>query len=131
MSGTAGGGDNWTGLGGLGGGWDDSTNVWSGQWGDAALPRSPWNTESDPTLPWWKDPKTAAQLKSLGTGMGGIKLLADPNAAGARPMAAAPGIHQGQGGGDALQQFLQALQQRQQAMRSQFMPKTAGLLGGG
>ena len=114
-----------------GGGWDDATNVWgggAGSWGDSTVP-SAWNTMEPPSSSWWSDPKTKAELKGLAQGLGGVKPLADPNAANARPPFPQAGIHQGQAI-DALGQYLQILQQRQQALRTQFLPKTAGLLGG-
>jgi hypothetical protein len=86
---------------------------------------------------WWdrlNTPENAARLNALKGGLA-LKPLADPNAANvARQFPGVPavppaGMHQGQGA-DALQQYLQVLQARQQAMRSQFLPKTAGLLGG-
>jgi len=83
---------------------------------------------------WWErntpSPETLAELRGAQQSLGGIKPMADPNAANARPMAPTPGMHQGQGGADLLNQYLQILQQRQQQMRTQFLPKTAGLLGG-
>ena len=79
---------------------------------------------------WWSDPKTAAELKGLGQGIGAVKPLADAGSGmPARPPYPAAGIHQGSSV-DALGQYLQMLQARQQALRTQFLPKTAGLLGG-
>jgi len=111
--------------------WDDDTNLWGGggSWGDTTVP-SAWNTMAPPSASsWWNDPKTAAELKGLGQGIGAVKPPADPNAASARPPFPQAGIHQGQAV-DALGQYLQMLQARQQAVRTQFLPKTAGLLGG-
>jgi hypothetical protein len=76
------------------------------------------------------DPKTLAQLNSLRTGLGTLKTLPDPNAAAARPAMPAPSLHQGQSSDALAAQSLQILRQRQQQYRSQFLPKTAGLLGG-
>lgn len=133
-----GGGDNWIGLNP--GGWDDSTNQWGGMtdpaWG-GPLPQSGWNTMQPPdSLPWWKDPKTADTMRALAGGLNTLKPMPDPNAAQvARQFPAVPpvpsvAVHQGSGG-DVLSQYLQMLQQRQQQMRSQFLPKTTtGLLGG-
>ena len=126
MSGSDGNGDNYA------GGWDDSTNVWAGggSWGDTTVP-SAWNTMNPPSASsWWTDPKTQAELKGLGQGIGAVKPLADAGSGmPARPPYPAAGIHQGSSV-DALGQYLQMLQARQQALRTQFLPKTAGLLGG-
>ena len=133
-----GGGDNYTGFGG----WDDSTNQWaSGDWNNLSalgseLPASKWNTMQPGGTPWWQDPDTAATMRALSGGLNTLKPMADPNAAQvARQFPAVPAVpgvavHQGSGG-DVLSQYLQMLQQRQQQMRSQFLPKTTtGLLGG-
>jgi hypothetical protein len=136
MSGSAGGGDNYAG-GPDDWGIDQATSSWmnANQGTPTWDPSGNWDTGQS----WWErntpTPATMAQLNQLRSGLSSLKPMADPNAASvarqfpAVPTAPAAGIHQGQGA-DALQQYLQMLQARQQAMRSQFMPKTAGLLGG-
>ena len=129
MSGSDGNGDNYTG----------GVNYWE------ALGSAPGELNADVlndpnsgTASWWDQlntPENLARLNALKGGLTTLKPLADPNAANvARQFPGVPavppaGMHQGQGT-DALQQYLQVLQARQQAMRSQFLPKTAGLLGG-
>lgn len=124
--------------------WDDEATgefgAMPGAWGGGALPNSNFNSMNsglpigdpfyDTPPPWWQDPKTQAELKGLSQGLGGVKPLADTGSGmPARPPYPAAGIHQG-ASVDALGQYLQMLQARQQALRTQFLPKTAGLLGG-
>jgi hypothetical protein len=136
MSGTAGGGDNYTGLGddwGI----DPSTSSWMADHAGTPTwdPSGTWDLGQN----WWQrntpTPETLAQLRTLQGGLSALKPLPDPNAASVRgQFPAVPGIPptnmHAPGAVDALQQYLQALQQRQQALRTQFLPRTAGLLGG-
>jgi hypothetical protein len=113
--------------------WDDEATgqfgAQPGIWPDTTVP-SAWNTMEPPSSSWWTDPKTAEELKGLSQGLGGVKPLADTGSGmPARPPYPAAGIHQG-APIDALGQYLQMLQARQQQLRGQFLPKTAGLLGG-
>lgn len=131
MSGTAGGGDNYTGLGDEWGidpsqaSWmaaNQGTPTWDGS--------GTWDTGQS----WWeRNTPSAATMQQINAMRGGLATLKPLPDAGsgmpARPPFPAPSMHQGQGT-DALAQYLQMLQQRQQQMRTQFLPKTAGLLGG-
>jgi hypothetical protein len=137
MSGTAGGGDNYV------GGQDD----WQGidptmaSWMAGHQGTPTWDPSGnwDMGQSWWQrntpDPQTLAQINQMRGALTSLKPLSDPNAAQvARNFPAVPNIpaasmHQAQAP-DAIAQYLQALQQRQQAYRAQFMPKVTGLLGG-
>jgi hypothetical protein len=149
MGGDQGGGDNYTGN--LGGTWDiDPTQA---SWMAANQGTPTWDPGGnwDMTQPqgWWarnfgsldlSDPKTIAQLRQLqGSLQSGAAGMGAPGMAGGggvgagsyfspRPPMPSAQIHQGSPN-DALAQYLQTLQQRQQQMRSMFLPKTAGLLG--
>jgi hypothetical protein len=140
MSGSDGNGDNYVGMPD-----DDSFNVdpstlsWMGAHQGTPTWDGSGNWDTSAGQSWWQklqqDPKTLAQLNALKGGLTTLKPLADPNAAQvAQRFPAIPAVpqatlHPGQGI-DALGQYLQALQQRQQQYRAQFLPKTAGLLGG-
>ena len=132
-----GGGDNYVGLGddwGI----DPTTASWMAA--NQGTPTWDGSGQWDMGQSWWqRNTPSADDLKTIQQLTGGLntlKPLTDPNAAQvARQFPAVPAVpgvavHQG-AGGDVLSQYLQMLQQRQQQMRSQFMPKTAtGLLGG-
>jgi hypothetical protein len=136
MSGSSGGGDNYT------GGPDDwnidpTTAAW--QASNTGMPTWDGSGNWDMGQSWWDkntpSPATMAQITAMRGALTSLKPLSDPNgqqvAARFPAVPAVPGasIHQGQPT-DALSSYLQTLQQREQAYRSQFMPKVTGLLGG-
>ena len=133
-----GGGDNYTGLGDDDWGIDPTTASWMAA--NQGTPTWDGSGQWDMGQSWWQrlqqgDPNALAQLRTMQGALSTLKPLADPNAAQvaarfpAIPAVPPAGLHSPQGN-DALSQYLQVLQQRQQALRSQFLPKTAGLLGG-
>jgi hypothetical protein len=141
MSGSAGGGDNYVGMPDEDVPFqvDPTTASWMA--GHTGTPIWDGSGNWDMTGPqsWWQrntpDPATLAQINQMRGALTALKPLPDPNAAQvsarfpAIPAVPAAGLHPAQGS-DAIAQYVAAIQQRQQAYRSQFMPKVTGLLGG-
>jgi hypothetical protein len=95
--------------------------------GDPMSGANTWGA-ADPSSGWFGK-NTADTLDALSKGLGGLKPLADPMAAQARQGAPAGSFHPGEQP-QLLTQYVNQLRERQQQLRSQFMPKVSGLLGG-
>lgn len=78
---------------------------------------------------WWDRTFSKGNLETLSKAAATLKPMADPGAANARPAAPGASWHPGDGGA-LLTQYVDQLRQRQSALRSQFMPRVSGLLGG-
>jgi len=95
--------------------------------GDPMTGANTWGA-ADPAGGWFGK-NSADTLNSLNKGLAGLKPLADPMAAQARQGAPAGSFHPGEQP-QMLTQYVNQLRERQQQLRSQFMPKVSGLLGG-
>ena len=95
--------------------------------GDPMSGANTWGA-ADPSSGWFGK-NSADTLGALSKGLAGLKPLADPMAAQARPGAPAGSFHPGEQP-QMLTQYVNQLRERQQQLRSQFMPKVSGLLGG-